>query len=278
MISLLNIDTLLTELKEMIETKADHPYLLMFLEKPSIDDDKLLLLMGLFNELEITDAERKKYIISTMLVQMALDTHETVTNTPIQPEEDGSQKIRQLMVLAGDYYSGLYYQLLSEVENIPLIRVLASAIKDINENKVLLYQKSLNEISGLLEAVKTIESSLVRKVSESFDKPIWSVLSADILLLKRLHIEKKRYLEGGQSIIFESFKKIAFPKKDQAGALSKEQAAHVLNKMDQCITSVQNSLRKTVEKLGAQNGSLIKRIDSILEYTAVTANSTVEEG
>ncbi|RFU69093.1 heptaprenyl diphosphate synthase component 1 [Bacillus sp. V59.32b] len=277
-ISLLNIDTLLTELKEMIETKADHPYLLMFLEKPSIDDDKLLLLMGLFNELEITDAERKKYIISTMLVQMALDTHETVTNTPIQPEEDGSQKIRQLMVLAGDYYSGLYYQLLSEVENIPLIRVLASAIKDINENKVLLYQKSLNEISGLLEAVKTIESSLVRKVSESFDKPIWSVLSADILLLKRLHIEKKRYLEGGQSIIFESFKKIAFPKKDQAGALSKEQAAHVLNKMDQCITSVQNSLRKTVEKLGAQNGSLIKRIDSILEYTAVTANSTVEEG
>ncbi|CAH0345548.1 heptaprenyl diphosphate synthase component 1 [Bacillus sp. CECT 9360] len=278
MISLLNIDTLLTELKELIETKANHPYLLMFLEKPSIDDDKLLLLMGLFNELEFTDAERKKYIISTMLVQMALDTHELVTNTTLQAKDNGSQKIRQLTVLAGDYYSGLYYQLLSEVENIPLIRVLASAIKDINENKVLLYQKSLNEISGLLEAVKTIESSLVKKVSESFNKPIWSDLSADILLLKRLHIEKKRYLEGGQSIIFESFKKIAFPKKDKAGSLSKEQAAHVLNKMDQCITSVQDSLRKKVEKLGSQNEGLIIRIGSILEYTAVTANSTVEEG
>lgn len=277
MISLLNINTLLTELKEMIDTKAHHPYLLMFLGKPSIDEDKLLLLMGLFNELEITDAERKKYIIATMLVQMALDTHETVTNAPLEHEEDGSQKTRQLTVLAGDYYSGLYYQLLSEAGNIPLIRVLASAIKDINENKVFLYQQSLNGVSGLLETVKLIESSLIMKVAECFNAPLWSELSADILLLKRLHLEKTSYLEGGQSIVFESFKKIAFPKKEKT-SLSKEQAALVLNKIDQCITSVQDSLRNTVKKLGPQNGTLIKRAASILEYTAVTANSTVEEG
>ncbi|MDQ0218991.1 heptaprenyl diphosphate synthase component 1 [Peribacillus cavernae] len=275
---MLNKNTLLTELKELIERKAYHPYLLKYLEKPSIDEDKLLLLMGLFNELEITDEERKKYILSTMLVQMALDAHENVTNTSLQDEEGGSLKNRQLTVLAGDYYSGLYYQLLSEVENIPLIRVLASAIKDINEHKILLYQKSLDEISCLIESVKAIESSLIRKVADNFNRPGWKELSANILLLNRLHNEKKSYLETGQSIIFEIVRKISFPKKERAGSLSNEQIALVLNKMDQCIAYAQDSSRQTLEKLSPQNVTLKKRIGAILEYTSITANSIVEEG
>lgn len=275
---MLNITTLLTELKDLIETKANHPYLRMFLERPDIDEDKLLLLTGLFNELEITEAERKKYILSTMLVQMALDAHELVTNTEGHDEEGSQLKNRQLTVLAGDYYSGLYYQLLAEVENIPLIRVLASAIKDINEHKILLYQKSLNEISGLIESLKAIESSLIRKVADNFNKPGWRELSADLLLLNRLHSERKSYLESGQSIIFEILKKIIFPKKEKPVSLSSEQAALVLDKMDQCIALAQNSLKATMEKIAPQNGILTDRIANILEYTAVSANSFVEEG
>jgi heptaprenyl diphosphate synthase len=275
---LLNIDTLLTELKELIETKAYHPYLHRFLEMSNIDEDKLLLLMSLFNELETTDTERKKYIVSTMLVQLALDTHELVTNTSIQDEEESDLTIRQLTVLAGDYYSGLYYQLLAEVENIPLIRVLATAIKDINEHKILLYQKRLDEISALLECVKTIESALIWSVADSVNKPAWKQLSADVLLLNRLHVEKKSYLQSGQSIICETLKKISFPKKEKADSLSHEQAALILNKLDQCIAYAQNSVRQTMEKLAPHNEALRKRIATILEYTSVTANSIVEEG
>ncbi|PLT34870.1 heptaprenyl diphosphate synthase component 1 [Bacillus sp. V5-8f] len=275
---MLKLPTLLAELKDLIETKANHPYLQMFLEKPKIDEDKLLLLAGLFNDMEITEADRKKYIISTMLVQMALDVHETVTNSD-PGEQDGSRlKNRQLTVLAGDYYSGLYYQLLAEVDNIPLIRVLASAIKDVNEHKILLYQKSLTDLGGLIDTLTAIESSLIRKVADNMGIPSWKELAADILLLKRLHREKKSYLEGGQSIIFESLKKISYPKKDKHGHLSNEQVTVVLNKMDQCIASAHASLRRTLEMNVPEHGIFLSRIEEILNYTAVTAKSFVEEG
>ena len=42
-----------------------------------------------------------------------------VSNTLL---EMNSMKDRQLTVLAGDYYSGLYYKYLSEIEDIHLIK------------------------------------------------------------------------------------------------------------------------------------------------------------
>ena len=74
------------ELKHLIETKAYHPYLQKYTEKPVVDEDKLLLLWGLFNELEISSDERNHYMLSTMLVQIALDTHEKVSNTNVSIE------------------------------------------------------------------------------------------------------------------------------------------------------------------------------------------------
>ena len=108
------------ELKQVIETKAYHPYLQKHIEKPVVDEDKLLLLWGLFNELDISNDERNHYILSTMLVQIALDTHEKVSNTNVTLEKSDLLKSRQLTVLAGDFYSGLYYQVLSEVGNIKI--------------------------------------------------------------------------------------------------------------------------------------------------------------
>jgi heptaprenyl diphosphate synthase len=275
---LLNKNTSLSEMKDLITTNAFHPFLLDSLETPKIDEDKLLLLMSLFNQLEITEEEQKSYISSTMLVQMALDTHENVNEVANDADREDCLRGLQLTVLAGDYYSGLYYQLLAKAGSVSLIRVLASAIKEINEHKILLYQKSMEELSTVLDSIRTIEAALIRNIADCFNVIGWKELSSEMLLLNRLHIEKKQYLEGGHSIIFEILKKMSFPRKDKSSPLSKEQTAFLINKMDQCIIYAQNSLKNVMGKLSIQNGMLQARIASVLEYTAVPANSFVEEG
>ena len=69
---------------------------------------------------------------------MLLDTHDDVSNTL---EDENSMKTRQFTILAGDYYSGLYYKVLAEVCNTEMIKKLSEGVKTINEHKVTIYHK-----------------------------------------------------------------------------------------------------------------------------------------
>ena len=125
---MLNINNTVIELKESIKSKAYHPYLQTILDEPKIDEDKLLLLAGLFNELEKSSEESHTDMLSTMMVQVALDTHELVTISSKEVESGDELKNRQLNVLAGDYFSGLYYQLLAASGNVILIKILSPCL------------------------------------------------------------------------------------------------------------------------------------------------------
>lgn len=278
---MLNINNLLKELKERTEAKAYHPYLLKFLDRPIVDEDKVLLLWSIFNELEIQIdiEERNAYIFSTMLVQIALDTHEKVTNTVETADSGSLLKNRQLTVLAGDYYSGLYYQLLADTKNISLIKVLSNATKEMNEHKILLYQKSMTEVSDLLSSLKIIESSLVCKIADYFNLPLWGELSGSMLLLNRLYAEKKAYLTNRQSIVFEALDKMLFPPHVTRPVLFEEQEEILLIKMDQCIIHAHRNLEQFLDRLSPDSGITIKeRISAILESTDIAINTFVEEG
>ncbi|RFU68499.1 heptaprenyl diphosphate synthase component 1 [Peribacillus saganii] len=274
---MLNSNKTLAELKDMIEAKTHHPYLLQFLEKPFIDENKLLLLLSIFEELDISPEERDKYILSAMLIQIALDTHEKVTNKAADEDSEGVLKNRQLTVLAGDYYSGLYYKLLADIENISLIRVLAEAIKEINEQKIVLYQRTINEISDLTDSLAAIESSLIRKIADSFQKPKWKEFSSSFLLLNRLIEEKNKYMESGQSVIFDILKKLSFPKRDKSKELSPDQRKYVLNKIDHCINQAREATFLALDRL-SPDGDLQRKLASFIAGNIGTPNSLVEEG
>src|SRR5699024_12080275 len=102
-----------------------------------------IFLSVILNNRSMSILRKKQYIITTKLVQIAWDTNDLVPVTNDEMDSEESRVAKQLTVLAGDYYSGLYYLLLSEIEAFDMIHILASAIKEINEYKMKLYYQEI---------------------------------------------------------------------------------------------------------------------------------------
>jgi heptaprenyl diphosphate synthase len=262
-----------TDIKEQVEKKVLHPYLLKYIETPVIDEDKLLLLVSIMERLELSYKEIQNFAMSTMLIQIALDTHEHITNIP------GDEKNRQLTVLAGDYYSGLYYKLLAESEDTKMINELSKGIKEVNEHKVAVYQNECDGIENLMTSMKRIESSLLEKFSEVFKVDLWNEFIANLLFVKRLLQEKKVFIDSGNSILFEAMKEIIFPKKEfSIKNLSNEQKRHLLVICDRYIDYSKDFLQKGINQLPYLNDLLEDRITSIINEHQPIAKTLVEEG
>ncbi len=189
MISLDNSNLDILHLKEEIKSKIKHTYLNKHIPKPVIDEEKLILLSAMINNRAMSAFHKERYIVTTMLVQIALDTHETV---PVS--DDGENKERkitkQLKVLAGDYYSGLYYLLLSDIEDIALTHHLAAAIKEINEYKMKLYYKEINSFDDYIYIRHKIESLLITRVAEFLNEDAMKLIAEEWTLIQMLLGEK----------------------------------------------------------------------------------------
>ncbi len=277
MIRVQDIRQKLSEVKRQVEQKVLHPYLIKFIETPFIDDDKLLLLISIMDQLDLSDRQRKNYALTTMLIQIALDTHEHVSNEKISGTPELTS--RQLTVLAGDYYSGLYYKLLADTDDITMIKVLAKGIKEVNEHKITVFQQEFDGIEKLMTSIKIIESSLLAKIIDYFQVTVWSEVVSNLLLVKRLLDEKKRYIQTGGSQFFETMKKIIFPKTDlKFKDLSNEQRKYLLVICDRYIEFSKSTVENRIQQLPHLNEQLESRIFSILNQHQPIAKTFVEEG
>src|SRR5699024_3905189 len=124
------------KLTEALRRSMKQPYVEKHIHKPFIDSDKMMILADVYQHMDMKDTEKKQIIITVMLVQCALDKNELV---PVNNDSMLSETEKQLAVLAGHYYSGLYYALLAEHGQIRMIQILANAIKQINEYKMNIY-------------------------------------------------------------------------------------------------------------------------------------------
>lgn len=144
----------------------NHAYLEKHMKKPFVDSKKIGMLRYIFEDLNIEEQKKLDLIIAVLLVQIALDTHELV---PVKPQTQSAVMNRQLTVLAGDFYSGLYYELLAKSGEVSFIQTLASAIKKINEAKMVLYHENISSWDELLTVIKEIETTLYTKVANSLN-------------------------------------------------------------------------------------------------------------
>lgn len=200
MVSLCTSNQDIDKIKHLIRTKSNHTYLEKFIPEPIIDIDKILILYHIYNHISIPESQKRQYITTIMLIQIALDTHELV---PTQPETQKDETEKQLSVLAGDYYSGLYYLLLSELEEIEMIQILATSIKQINEYKMKLYYREVTSLEDLKFTIKKIESLLFSNVASYLNEPIIVPIIEEWLLINKMIIEKELILQESESPLFD---------------------------------------------------------------------------
>ncbi|WP_231689691.1 heptaprenyl diphosphate synthase component 1 [Bacillus sp. FJAT-27245] len=257
----------IAEIKGLIEKKVLHPYLLKYIQVPIIDNDKLLLLVSAMEGLDLTDRERENYALTAMLVQIALDIHEHVSNT----QSLAGTKVRQLTVLAGDYYSGLYYKHLAESDDILMIRSLSKGIKKVNEHKTLLYQKEFKSAGMLLETMKSIEASVLAKFFGFFGRDAWIPFMESFLLLKRLLKERNDYLTDGTSPFFDALYAL-----DDTAALPRgnRHSGLLLELLDHELVSLRNELKDRMGAVKNVNASMRSRAEELLGEIKIF----VEEG
>ncbi|GIO22619.1 hypothetical protein J11TS1_12000 [Oceanobacillus sp. J11TS1] len=179
--------------RKILEDKLYDPYIHKHISYPVIDEEKWKLLLFLIEQHKsLTTVQREKYIISTMLVQIALDTHDLV---PIKQRADTESEIieKQLQVLSGDYYSGLYYLLLAEAGEVQFIQTLANAIREINELKVTLYYEEQLPLETWLNIKTKLNASLLVHVANYLYGSDLESIIQNWLMYQRLDSEEAHY-------------------------------------------------------------------------------------
>ncbi|SFB18306.1 heptaprenyl diphosphate synthase [Cohnella sp. OV330] len=109
---------------------------------PEFPEGRVRLLQAVLADLQELGGQAELYPLATSLVQLGLDTHDLVEN-----EESGAKaqtkqmRARQMKVLAGDYFSGRFYHLLSQAGQIETVKRLSEAVCEVNRIKMSLYGK-----------------------------------------------------------------------------------------------------------------------------------------
>ncbi len=192
------------EINELITYRIKHTYLNKYIQKPVIDQSKLTALSIIVNNTSLPKKTKEQYIIATMLAQVALDTHDLVPITNDEVDDEVAITTKQLTVLAGDYYSGLYYLLLAEIEDIPMISVLASAIKEITEYKMRLYYNEVESFTEYLSITKKVETLLITRVAQFVNNSIINDIIGKLIITSKLIEEQKHFPSQDQSPILDN--------------------------------------------------------------------------
>ncbi|TCS93400.1 heptaprenyl diphosphate synthase component 1 [Hazenella coriacea] len=143
----IHTDRVQFELTDFITQLADEPYLTKIIGKPPVPVFFVRVLEYMLATFEISKERAQIYGTAATLLQMGLDTHEKVSNDSSLSSEALRQ--RQLYILAGDYYSGLFYHLLAKNNEIEGVHCLGQAIARINEAKMIFYDQKSDWIDGL---------------------------------------------------------------------------------------------------------------------------------
>ncbi|MEK8127405.1 heptaprenyl diphosphate synthase component 1 [Paenibacillus filicis] len=123
---------------EMAKPYIEYDMIRKHTDLPGFPEFRARLLHAFLGKHSTLSGHRELYTLVTSLVQLGLDTHDTVSITN-DDKEMSAARSRQLKVLAGDYFSSRFYYLLAHAGQIELIRSISGAICEANRLKMNLY-------------------------------------------------------------------------------------------------------------------------------------------
>lgn len=123
---------------ELAKRFTEYDMITTHTELPDFPASRTRLLCAFLEQRLPGDSNGELYALAASLVQMGIDTHEMVSVSN-DVKEKKAVRSRQLKVLAGDYFSSGFYQLLSQAGQIEMVRQLSAAICEVNRLKMTFY-------------------------------------------------------------------------------------------------------------------------------------------
>ena len=251
-----SISNEVVQLNSEIEKIIYHSFVLKYIDQPNINDDMIAVMVKILHDAKVDQRIMPYYIISVMLMQIALDTHENVSNT-----EEGETPIqlrqRQLSILAGDYYSSMYYHILAKTKDIEFINRISKGVQEVNEAKVSLYMDKDTDPNIIIKHLCRIETLLVDKTAEYFNVTEQKDLIINFLLLKRLYAELEAFRNNTKSNFIQVLQSIHTVFDNQEDKIS-----YLLN---QAIKDVSEKLKLSIINLDSRDELVIRIKESIKE-------------
>ena len=193
--------------KENIFMQIQQHTLLNIHGLPVVDEDRLFFtLLPLFNGEEWNESI-KVSTIAVSLIFTALAAHELVK------EDNATSREQQLQVLAGDYYSGRYYQLLAKENKIDLIKLLSSGVTAVTEKKSLFYDKQVYTLEQLIQSIQIIESKPIEQFLEYYTFHEYVFIMKEALLLVSLKKELMAYEKNEHQFLLKQIERASIEHK-----------------------------------------------------------------
>ncbi|GGA23030.1 heptaprenyl diphosphate synthase component 1 [Paenibacillus physcomitrellae] len=155
---------------DLAKKYVDYDMISTYTELADFPDSRVRLLYTfLKHEQPGNESDLEVCALAVYLLQLGLDTHDLIDPEPVRKEER-LMRSRQLKVLAGDYFSSLFYQLLAKTNQIQHISLLSSAVCEVNRLKALFYTKMKELLLSTEDYVK--ESALLKMQLFTFFTPL----------------------------------------------------------------------------------------------------------
>lgn len=153
---------MIKQIKENVNKYLNHEFLVENLEFAPMQDKQINCLVEILENSDVNNSDVVSIATATVLVQVALDTHDLVK------EDDKSDSLldRQLRILGGDLASGQYYKILADLGCIQLINIISEGIMEINILKLNKINCSNSE--ELTKINYELDTKLILKIIENY--------------------------------------------------------------------------------------------------------------